>query len=541
MKRVFHLFCLLCMAAMLSVTALAADTTTVWIYQSSSGQYQATTAGTASLEIDGEAVETDVDPFILDGRTLVPVRVVSEQLGADVDWDAETQRVTITTEEKTIILTIGSATALVNGVETALPDNVAPTLAWVDGGARTMVPVRFVSEQLGADVDWDNNSRTVIITPAKPSGTVLSITQQGNEVRIETDGALDETVFSLTGRLVVDLPGMLLTFNNGQLDLDGLAASALRYSQYDTGYTGYDRVVRLVFDLQDDASAGDISIAWVGNTLVCTLEEAASGTDTDASDALLDSGTLQLTNVSQSAAGEALPGDALPDDDADAEDADADDTDEGEDDEDDDADTSNAEDDEDASSDWDDIVLDPSTVSILLDAGHGGSDPGCQYYDTDERDITLSVTLKLGSILEDMGYQVLYTREDDTYVSLTDRSDMANQLGVTVFVSIHVNAAESEEANGIETYYWTEGTEDEALLASLVQEAVLETTGANDRGVRTANYWVIRKTDMPAILVETGFLSNYEEWQNLTSSSYQKALAQGIADGIDAFLQQYAG
>ncbi len=527
MRRVFTLFCLLLTAVFLSAGALAADTATVYLYSQSSGQYEAATAGTASLEIDGEAVVTDVDPFILNGRTLVPVRVVSENLGAEVDWNAATQQVTITTEEKTIVLTIGSAIAQVNGQSVTLPDGVAPTLVWVDGGARTMVPVRFVSEQLGAEVDWDNNTRTVIITPAKPSGQILSITQQGNQILVETDGAMEPSVFSLTDRLVVDLPGMVLTgAPGGQLDLTGLAASALRYSQYDTGYTGYDRVVRLVFDLKDGASADDVSISWDGTTLVCTL------TTSD------DAQIVQISDESASS-GDDLPTDELPDESGALLTGDEEDPEEpafsGS------QESSAVSDASDAlpSDTWGDIVLDPSRTSILLDAGHGGSDPGCQYYGADERDITLAVTLELGSILEDMGYQVLYTRTDDTYISLTDRSDMANQLGVTLFVSVHVNAAENTDANGIETYYWTEGTADEQLLATLVHQALLEATGANDRGVRTANYWVCRKTDMPAILVETGFLSNYSEWANLTNASYQHQLAQGIANGVDAFLRQY--
>jgi N-acetylmuramoyl-L-alanine amidase len=390
----------------------------------------------------------------------------------------------------------------------ALPDSVAPVLARVDGGNRTMVPARFVSEQLGATVEWDNSSRTVVITspqPTVPDANVSSIAWEDNALRITTDRAVTETVTVLDSRYVVDLPGAVLTTANkaGQITLAGVAATDVRYSQYESD------VVRLVFDLRDNASADDIALRWDGDTLVCTLNEI------DSSQEISDEYQSNPDDL-QGAEG-ILPDDDVPNS----------------------SEPSDDEDDTDDGNAWDSVALDPSRISILLDAGHGGSDPGCQYYGVDEKDITLAVTKDLGRILQSKGYQVVYSRTDDTYVSLEDRSSMANSLDVTIFVSVHVNAASALTANGIETYYWTSGTADEKTLATLVQNAVIQTTGANDRSVRTANYWVCRKTEMPAVLVETGFLSNAAECANLTSDSYQQKLAQGIANGIVAFLNQY--
>jgi N-acetylmuramoyl-L-alanine amidase len=509
MKRIFTLLCLLAAALVLSGAVFAADTTTVLIYDQATQSAVATTAGTASLQIDGQAVVTDMDPFILNNRTLVPVRVVSENLGATVAWDNATQQVTITNGDTTIVLTIGSPNALVNGQTVALPDSVAPVLARVDGGNRTMVPARFVSEQLGAAVEWDNSSRTVVITspqPTVPTSNVSSIAWEETALRITTDRAVTETVTVLDGRYVVDLPGAVLTTADqaGQITLADVAATDVRYSQYERD------VVRLVFDLRDEASADDIQLRWDGDTLVCTLNEIDNN--------------QEISDEYQSNPDDLQNGDEqLPTDDASNENDPADDQ---------NADDQNAD-------DQNSVVLDPSRVSILLDAGHGGSDPGCQYYGVDEKDITLAVTKDLGRILQSKGYQVVYSRTDDTYVSLEDRSNMANSLDVTIFVSVHVNAASALTANGIETYYWTSGTADEKTLATLVQNAVIQTTGANNRSVRTANYWVCRKTEMPAVLVETGFLSNAAECANLTSDSYQQKLAQGIANGIVAFLNQY--
>lgn len=134
-----------------------------------------------------------------------------------------------------------------------------------------------------------------------------------------------------------------------------------------------------------------------------------------------------------------------------------------------------------------------------------------------------------------------YTRSDDTYVSLAARAEQANTQQADLFVSIHANAfPQKPEVNGLETYYLVGG--DRAKdLAEAIHAAVLSASGAGDRGTRTANFYVLRYTDMPAVLVETGYMTNEAECNLLASEAYQQLIAQGIADGIIAYLDAASG
>lgn len=175
------------------------------------------------------------------------------------------------------------------------------------------------------------------------------------------------------------------------------------------------------------------------------------------------------------------------------------------------------------------------TVDIVLDAGHGGKDQGASSGDVLEKNITLEVTGKTKEILEKAGYKVGMVRDDDTFVALDERAEYANRKQAKVFVSIHCNSAE-EEADGIETFYTEQKDEKSQNLAQILQKNVIEKTDARDREAKTANYTVIVRTDMPAALVEVGFLSDSKDCELLQQEDYQEKLAEGIADGIIEYL-----
>lgn len=177
------------------------------------------------------------------------------------------------------------------------------------------------------------------------------------------------------------------------------------------------------------------------------------------------------------------------------------------------------------------------TTEIVLDAGHGGKDQGASGGETIEKEITLAIAKKTKAILKEKGYKVKMTREDDTFVELEERAEYANRKEAKVFVSIHCNSSESGEGNGIETYYTDQKDEHSQELAQLIQKNVVAQTGARDREAKTANYTVIVRTDMPAALVETGFLSDSNERELLQQEEYQDKLAKGIAGGIIAYLE----
>jgi N-acetylmuramoyl-L-alanine amidase len=137
-----------------------------------------------------------------------------------------------------------------------------------------------------------------------------------------------------------------------------------------------------------------------------------------------------------------------------------------------------------------------------------------------------------------MGYTVVYSRTDNTEVELQPRVDQAERVNADIFVSVHANSLEARLSNvsGIETYY-APGASVSGRLASFVHNQIINTTGARDRGVRTARFHVIRRTSMPSILVETGFVTNPQESANLNDPSYQERMAQAIARGVDQFMK----
>ena len=189
----------------------------------------------------------------------------------------------------------------------------------------------------------------------------------------------------------------------------------------------------------------------------------------------------------------------------------------------------------------------PEDRIIVLDAGHGGKDPGTSSPNgTREKDIALSVTLKLEDKLKGLGYSVITTRDTDEYIGLYDRANVANDNSADVFVSIHANSvAGNQKVSGIETLYCPKGRgknkkEDQYPLAKLIQDNLIKQTGAVNRGVKPRpDLAVLNSTHMPAVLVETGFLTNSAEEAKLKDNSYQNSLAQAIADGIKEYLEMY--
>lgn len=177
---------------------------------------------------------------------------------------------------------------------------------------------------------------------------------------------------------------------------------------------------------------------------------------------------------------------------------------------------------------------------VAIDPGHGGPDVGATRNGIYEKDIVLLISKHLGRILQQMGYAVVYTRSEDIDLDLDPRVQIAEKSRASVFVSVHVNSldANASQVSGIETYH-APGTSLGKNLAEMVHEQILASTGANDRGVRSARFYVIRNTSMPAILVETGYITNPSELARLVNPSYQERMAEAIAKGVDQFLKSY--
>lgn len=177
---------------------------------------------------------------------------------------------------------------------------------------------------------------------------------------------------------------------------------------------------------------------------------------------------------------------------------------------------------------------------IVIDSGHGGTDPGAIYSGANEKDLNLSMGLKLGQTLEQAGYQVIYTRNEDRAVSLANRSQIANTANAALFVSIHCNASTNKDLSGTTTYYSVNEnanlTNERLKLATAVQSSLVSNLGISDKGVRTARFQVTRETIMPSILVETAFMSNSNDVAILSNEDKQWVFARSIAQGIVNYL-----
>ncbi len=169
---------------------------------------------------------------------------------------------------------------------------------------------------------------------------------------------------------------------------------------------------------------------------------------------------------------------------------------------------------------------------VVIDPGHGGHDrggiPGQRF---PEKLYTLDTAQRLTRILTKDGIKVVLTRDSDEFVSLGQRTDIANQFrGMNaVFISLHFNSAAREGAFGIETY--CNGLK-AYRLALLIHPRAIEAMRSIDRGIRFRGYWVLRRNRLPAVLVEGGFLTNPEEAARITNPGYRERLAQSIAAGL---------
>ena len=503
---------LLC--ALLPAALAAGGEGQVSFYDEAAGRYlEPVRTDLVALTLDGEPLEPQGAPALVqylgqDGRTLVPVRTVAEALGATVVWVPENRQVLLLRGEQTIVLTLGSASAAVDGVTLDLPGGVPAGVVKWEGKESTMVPLRFVSEQLGAQVEWDNDTFTAHIatvqdpepdpdpaptpipTPTPPVSledqgfvTNIIIDRKSQSVSIYTDHLPEYRVTDFGDRVVVDLLGTVLASGSPELitlPVESNLISTVRYSQHggDLDY-GYPHTVRVVLDLKE-------GVSYQRNISVTA-----------------GSGGVRLT-----ASGEPAP--ELPEE-------------------------------PDQPGFTPTIPLDPDKLTIVVDPGHGGARPGAVYpnaegVDIIERDLTLAISLKLRDRLLEAGYNVVMTRETDIDVDLYERAEIANAVNADLFVSVHCNASGTVPTyQGIYTYYFPDSKRGEKL-ARTIQPPLCALTGAIDRGVSKANFVVLRETEMCAVLVETGFMSNVEELTRLCDPEYQEKVAWGIAEGVIQYL-----
>lgn len=221
---------------------------------------------------------------------------------------------------------------------------------------------------------------------------------------------------------------------------------------------------------------------------------------------------------------------------------------------------------------------------IVLDAGHGGQDPGAVGpHGTKEKDINLAIVLQLEKVFKkDRNYKVILTRNDDTFIPLVERANIANKNKADLFISVHCNANLNRNASGFEVYFLSEHASDqEAISTETLENSVVALEDKSDekktvlqnmlwsmvvneyinesselssfvaaeasgrlkvpnRGLKQANFYVLRGTQMPSILVETAYISNYTEESKLNTGSFQKSAADSIYEGVKKYYARKA-
>lgn len=416
------------------------------------------------MVVDGNTVETgEMPPIILNGRTLVPAREFFEQLGAKVGWEQETKTVTVSCDGEDIVMKIDSRSVYKGNKVLEISQSDPPPKIINN---KTMIPVRFVAEELGFSVSWENETRTVnISSPNKGSVTLKGIellNENGKDVIFaRVSDFVNPNVFKMQSpdRIVIDIYGVKSAIKDGSVNKSGISVEDVRYSAHD------DR-----FRIVADMSAGaDFAVEKRENGIAVILTPTGEPSTEKPSE-----------NNS-----------------------------------------------------------DVSGRTVVIDAGHGGSDPGAIFPHNSlkpnirEKDVALAVALKVRDALEAAGVNVVMTRDSDTFPSLKERVEIANASGADLFVSIHCNSMETRfDVDGAQVYYHT-SSEFGKKFATIVYDKIIDYTGMTKRNIQDGStLYVIRHTSMPAILTEGGFVSNEKDRRYLLSEEGRQALANAIADGV---------
>ncbi|AIQ11101.1 hypothetical protein PDUR_03090 [Paenibacillus durus] len=463
---------------------------------------------------------------------MVPLRIVSEELGAKVSWNQADKRITVKKDERVLRLYIDKTKAFVNGDSYLL--ETAPLL--VKGS--TLIPVRFVTENLGLKVIWDKSTRSVSLIntgevavsgnlPDKTSSPVPAGAAQAPGL---SSSAAASTSPSSPKPTPSPSAGMFSS-QPSETTKPGISSSPSA-SPADDGTNGnlpvVNRIERSEDGLKIAAEGGSIKpevsglsdperlvIDVPGATLGLMMngENMVQNGEIPVNDSYINqirytlfqgnsSGVRIIVDLKQKIQYNLLESQE--------------------------------------SGEWTlqlgPMYTDTKQYQVVLDAGHGGTDPGnTSVGGRYEKEFNLAIVLKLAKVLEeDPNISVFLTRQDDTAVKRADRATFANNLKADIFISIHGNSYRKQSASGTETHYTRDDSKE---LADVLHRHIVPATGFIDRKVRKSNFQVTRETVMPAVLCEIGFMSNPQEERTMWDEQFQLRVAEAIAAGIKEYLQ----
>ena len=567
--------------------------------------------------LNGQAVVLDDPSFIHIDRTLVPLRYVAETFGANVDWIQKTKTAVVTLNNKKVNLTIDSPNVTIDKDIVILDANSIPKLVTFANrdDARTMVPVRFISEVFGFEVGFDEEKQQPFINSEKEEEEEDEAIELLPEIDIDKDkdkekdkeedkniitpeemknlnGISDIYLETINGKQAIVVEGtkqakynitrlsnperviidiMDSAFIKGdyfEYDYDVSFVKRIRASQFagDNNSTPGQRIVRVVLDAKDGEIDPNVNIElkdgkmfiypkksiWenlnydVNNNVISlfmtdktiynlnydpitkTLDVVLpAGFDAfDQDKVKVQTGLIDTIEIEKNSAEtrvkiqftRSIEFELLSDE-------------------------------------IDNKILfsikginnrKPSDIVIVVDPGHGGADPGASSPNkVREKDLNLVMGLKLEEALKALGYNVVMTRSADVAVGLYDRPALANEINADIFISMHANSTTSSSVSGIEILYCPETSKikngvDQHSLAKFVMEEVLKATGGKETRInKRPDLVVLNTTRMPAILIETGFISNAEDEKLITNDIYQNKFIHGILTGVDRYFTMY--
>ncbi len=513
-----------------------------------------------TITLDGKTVSTDADPIIVQDRTMVPVSAIVGALGGTSSWDQDSHTATFVKGGTTVKVTIGSTIMNVNGVKETI--DVAPLLIKVDnkGGARTMVPVRFISQAFGYNVVWDDPTRTVIIkSPSnsssgsgsivtEPSYTVSSTkVTAGQKISGDSSNTYTNVQITSTTSLKSYTSGTWLSnpyryyidFKDSKLGTDAASAKSVSASGSPVtsvrGGTQSGNIVRIVIDMSSKVKP-KVSYSSDGKTMTLSFKENASTDNggssnsgsTDNNNSNSSSGSNSNTNNGSTGTNTTNPTVTAPN-----------------------SVTVNNTVKHDSLTTY--APYADGKITVVIDPGHGKTTGGKRSPDSSlmEWEFNRDVAYRLKDLLEAQGYTVIMTvaKDDKTDPSLASRVAVANNAeNVDLFVSIHANANGNgktwNRAHGWEIWIHKSGGVSEKAAKAIEAATKASITEFTDRGIKKTGVgekglYVSRNTEMPSVLIEHGFYTNQSECQLMKTSAFRQRLAQADATGIINFFNSF--
>lgn len=379
-------------------------------------------------------------------------------------------------EQKTKTVTIiqdKKVIKMVVGQKTATVDGSEISLdtAPIIKQGTTLVPIRFVAEAMGMKVSWNNQTKSVYLV-SQNSGSDLTqvngISFSDSKLMIATSGGATPSAFAMTSPNRV-----VVDIPNAEFSSLFEGTQALDLTKSTAGQIivdGYPGVEKVRYSLFSDSPSTVRVVVDLSKAMTYKLSTTSAGLITVTFNTS-GGGTTTTPTVKK---------------------------------------------------------------TVVIDAGHGNQDPGTiGVTGKKEKDFNLSLALKIQQLLKkESGIKVIMTRDDDNFLTLSERVSLANNAKADLFLSIHANSGPAA-ATGSETYY---NRANSKTLANTVHKYLVQAAGLKDRGVKTGNFAVIRDTTMPAILLEVGFLSNKNDEAALFNETFQNRVAEGVVKGMKEYL-----